>query len=89
MLSDLLLRVERARTCRATCIGFEARYFSSADQLLTLRMFDVTPSAESWAFAAEHDFDVVAEMGMWIPDLDGLLANGLMREGTPTTIARV
>ena len=56
-------------------------YFSSADQLLTLRMFDVTPSAESWAFAAEHDFDVVAEMGMWIPDLDGLLATGLMREG--------
>ena len=53
-------------------------------------MFDVTPSAESWAFAADHDFDVVAEMGMWIPDLDALLGNGPDGEkGTPTTIARV
>jgi 5-methylthioadenosine/S-adenosylhomocysteine deaminase len=56
-------------------------YFSSADQLLTLRMFDVTPSVESWTFAAEHGFDVVAEMGLWIEDLDALLATGMMRQG--------
>jgi cytosine/adenosine deaminase-related metal-dependent hydrolase len=56
-------------------------YFRSRDQLLTLRMFDMTPSIESWAFAAAHELDVVAEMGMWIPDLDALLASGLMRPG--------
>jgi cytosine/adenosine deaminase-related metal-dependent hydrolase len=56
-------------------------YFSSTDQLLTLRIFDVTPSVESWTFASEHAFDVVAEMGMWIPNLDALLATGLMHEG--------
>ena len=44
-------------------------------------MFDVTPSAESWTFAAQNGFDVVAEMGMWIADLDALLATGLMHEG--------
>ena len=56
-------------------------YFSSADQLLTLRMFDMTPSVESWTYARDHGFDVVAEMGMWIPDLDVLLATGLSGPG--------
>jgi 5-methylthioadenosine/S-adenosylhomocysteine deaminase len=56
-------------------------HFSSSDQLLTLRMFDMAPSVESWAFAAQHELDVVAEMGMWIPHLDALLASGLMGEG--------
>jgi cytosine/adenosine deaminase-related metal-dependent hydrolase len=56
-------------------------YFSSPDQLLTLRMFDMTPNTESWTFARDNDFDVVAEMGMWIPDLDALLATGLMGPG--------
>ncbi len=55
--------------------------FSSADQLLTLRMFDMTPSVESWTYARDHGFDVVAEMGMWIPDLDALLATGLSGPG--------
>jgi 5-methylthioadenosine/S-adenosylhomocysteine deaminase len=57
------------------------QYFSSADQLLHLRMFDMTPSPESWRFAADNGLDVVAEMGMWIPDLDALLATGMMGEG--------
>jgi 5-methylthioadenosine/S-adenosylhomocysteine deaminase len=57
------------------------RYFSSADQLLTLRMFDIAPTPQSWKFAAEHGFDVVVEMGMWLPDLDGLFATGLMHAG--------
>jgi 5-methylthioadenosine/S-adenosylhomocysteine deaminase len=56
-------------------------YFSSSAQLLTLRMFDMAPSVESWRFAAENGFDVVAEMGVWIPELDALLATGMMREG--------
>jgi cytosine/adenosine deaminase-related metal-dependent hydrolase len=41
----------------------------------------MTPSPESWEFAEKHGLDVVAEMGMWIPDLDELLATGLMHEG--------
>lgn len=57
------------------------QYFSSADQLLTLRMFDITPSPASWEFAAKNGFDVVAEMGMWVPDLDTLFATGLMGPG--------
>jgi cytosine/adenosine deaminase-related metal-dependent hydrolase len=56
-------------------------YFSSADQLLTLRMFDMTPSVESWTYARDHAFDVVAEMGMWVSDLDVLLASGLAGPG--------
>jgi 5-methylthioadenosine/S-adenosylhomocysteine deaminase len=65
----------------ADLLRLRDEYFSSTDQLITLRMFDVTPSVESWTFAAERGFDVVAEMGMWIEDLDTLLATGLMREG--------
>jgi 5-methylthioadenosine/S-adenosylhomocysteine deaminase len=65
----------------ADLLRLRDEYFSSADQLLTLRMFDVTPSVESWTFAAEHGFDVVAEMGLWIEDLDALLATGMMRQG--------
>ncbi len=56
-------------------------HFASSDQLLTLRMFDITPSVESWTFARDHGLDVVAEMGMWVPDLDKLLATGLMHPG--------
>jgi cytosine/adenosine deaminase-related metal-dependent hydrolase len=62
-------------------LRLRAEHFSSTDQLLTLRMFDMAPSVESWTYAAEHGLDVVAEMGMWIPDLDALLASGLMGEG--------
>jgi 5-methylthioadenosine/S-adenosylhomocysteine deaminase len=69
------------RQLPADLLRLRDEYFSSADQLLTLRMFDVTPSGESWTFAAEHGFDVVAEMGLWIEDLDALLATGMMREG--------
>jgi cytosine/adenosine deaminase-related metal-dependent hydrolase len=65
----------------ADLLRLRDEYFSSSDQLLTLRMFDVTPNVESWTFAAQHGFDVVAEMGMWIDELDALLATGLMHEG--------
>jgi len=65
----------------ADLLRLRDKYFSSTDQLLTLRMFDVTPSVESWTFAAEHGFDVVAEMGVWIANLDALLATRLMGAG--------
>jgi len=39
-------------------------YFSGSYDLVTLRMFDIQPSIESWTFAAENGFDICAEMGM-------------------------
>jgi len=65
----------------ADLLRLRDEYFRSSDQLLTLRMFDMAPSPDSWQFAAQNGFDVVAEMGVWIPDLDALLATDLMREG--------
>jgi 5-methylthioadenosine/S-adenosylhomocysteine deaminase len=62
-------------------LRLKAEYFPSTDQLLTLRMFDLAPSVESWTFAREHDIDVVAEMGAWVPDLDALLTSGLPGPG--------
>ena len=44
-------------------------------------MFDVMPSLERWTFAAEHDFDLCAEMGSWVPDVEQLGRTGLMRAG--------
>ncbi|MEV6971183.1 amidohydrolase family protein [Hamadaea sp. NPDC051192] len=57
------------------------RYFTSTDQLLTLRMFDSFPSPQSWTFANQHGLDLVVEVGDWIARLDELLASGLMRPG--------
>ena len=56
-------------------------YFSNGQGLVTLRMFDVMPSAERWRFAAEHGFDLCAEMGSWVPDIERLGTSGLMRPG--------
>ena len=56
-------------------------YFSGGQDLVTLRMFDVMPSAERWTFAAEHGFDLSAEMGSWVPDVERLGETGLMRPG--------
>lgn len=56
-------------------------YFSGGQDLVTLRMFDVMPSIERWTFAAEHDFDLCAEMGSWVPDVEQLGRTGLMRPG--------
>jgi len=65
----------------ADLLRLRAQYFSSEDQLLSLRMFDITPSIATWTYAMQNDFDLVAEMGPWIPNLDALLATGLLREG--------
>jgi 5-methylthioadenosine/S-adenosylhomocysteine deaminase len=58
-------------------LRLRAAYAESSDQLLSLRMFDLAPTIESWTFAREHGFGVVAEMGTWVPDLDVLLGSGL------------
>lgn len=55
-------------------------YFSGQDRV-TLRMFDIQPSIATWTFAADNGFDICAEMGMWIPDLERLVASGLMGPG--------
>lgn len=44
-------------------------------------MFDTAPTPKSWKFASDNDFDIVVEMGDWIPDLDALLATRLMHPG--------
>jgi cytosine/adenosine deaminase-related metal-dependent hydrolase len=58
---------EAGRQLPGDLLRLRDQYFRSRDQLLTLRLFDMTPSPETWKFAAEHGLDVVAEMGMWIP----------------------
>lgn len=65
----------------ADLLRLRSDYFSSTDQLLTLRMFDITPSVESWTFARNNEIDVVAEMGMWVPELDAVLDSKLMHPG--------
>jgi 5-methylthioadenosine/S-adenosylhomocysteine deaminase len=57
------------------------QYFSSEDQLLTLRMFDSSLTPESWRFAADNGFDLVVEVGAFIPDIDALFNSGLMHPG--------
>lgn len=61
-------------------IRLRDEYFSGQDRV-TLRMFDIQPSIATWTFAADNGFDICAEMGMWIPDLEGLVASGLMGPG--------
>jgi 5-methylthioadenosine/S-adenosylhomocysteine deaminase len=58
-------------------LRLRAAYADSSDQLLSLRMFDLAPTIESWTFAREHGFGVVAEMGTWVPDLEALLDSDL------------
>ncbi|CDP86680.1 MULTISPECIES: amidohydrolase family protein [Mycolicibacterium] len=56
-------------------------YFSGVQDRVALRMFDIAPSKESWAFAAHNCFDLCTEMGAWIPALEELVDAGMMREG--------
>lgn len=65
----------------ADLLRLRSEYFSSKDQLLTLRMFDMMPSIESWSFAGDNEIDVVAEIGMWVPELDTLFESKLMHPG--------
>jgi cytosine/adenosine deaminase-related metal-dependent hydrolase len=51
-------------------------YFSSDDQLLTLRMFAGSPDPDTWTFASRNDLWVSTEMGgwFWSDALPGLLS---------------
>ena len=64
----------------ADLLRLRDEYFAGQDRV-ALRMFDVQPSVTTWTFARDHGFDVCAEVGPWIPDLEGLVRSGLMREG--------
>lgn len=62
-------------------LRLRTEYFSSTDQLLTLRMFDSAPSIESWTFARDNEIGLVAEIGGWAPGLDALLESKLAHPG--------
>ena len=59
-----------------------SEYFSSEDQLVTLRLFDVYPSADLWEFARREGLWMSSEMGSHIDNvadvLAGLAAKGLL-----------
>lgn len=52
-----------------------------ADELISIRMFDINPTLEGWKFASDNEFDTVCEMGMWIPNLEELFASDLIGPG--------
>jgi cytosine/adenosine deaminase-related metal-dependent hydrolase len=62
----------------ADLLRLRDRYFSSAGQLVTLRMFDIHPTTELWTFARDNGFALSAEMGHWVTNLDELIDSGLM-----------
>ncbi|MGW5105924.1 amidohydrolase family protein [Nocardia sp. NPDC004123] len=53
----------------------QAEYFTSDDQLVTLRLFDLYPSAELWEFAKQHDLWVSHDMGAHIENVADVLAD--------------
>ena len=58
-----------------------AEYFTSDDQLITLRLFDAFPSDDAWTFAKEQDLWMSHEMAShWDPLLPDLAAKGLLTE---------
>ena len=62
-------------------IRLREEYFSGQQDRVSLRMFDIVPTVESWTFAAQNGFDVCAEMGMWVPELPALIDAKLMGPG--------
>jgi 5-methylthioadenosine/S-adenosylhomocysteine deaminase len=57
----------------------QSEYFSSDDQLVTLRLFDAFPSEECWAFAKDHHLWMSHETaGHWVGVLPELAAKGLL-----------
>ncbi|MFE4002074.1 amidohydrolase family protein [Nocardioides sp. YIM B13467] len=55
-------------------LRLRSEYFSSNDQLLTLRLFDLYPSAELWEFARSEGLWVSHEMGAHIENVDDVFA---------------
>ncbi|MEV4581535.1 amidohydrolase family protein [Nonomuraea jabiensis] len=60
--------------------GIRERYFSSEDQLLTLRVMDVAGSEDLWRHARDQDLWVSTEMGSHITNLGDLARVGLLTE---------
>ncbi|MFK0113252.1 amidohydrolase family protein [Streptomyces sp. NPDC091217] len=56
------------------------RYFATDDQLLTLRVMDVSPSEEVWRYAHQQDLWISTEMGPWVTNFDDLERAGLLTE---------
>lgn len=53
-------------------------YFTSDNQLVTLRLFDVVPDPEVWKFANNEGFWISSEMGAHVPNLRELYDAGLL-----------
>ncbi len=64
------------------------RYFSSEDQLLTLRLYSMHADADLWAFAKQEDLWLSTEMGDHIPQVNGVL-HRLHERGAPDGTARL
>ncbi|MFJ4919524.1 amidohydrolase family protein [Streptomyces sp. NPDC088725] len=59
----------------------QSEYFSSPDQLVTLRMMDTTADADEWRFAHERGLWVSSEMGSdWVDNLVELHNLGLVND---------
>ncbi|MDX3852368.1 amidohydrolase family protein [Streptomyces sp. AK02-01A] len=59
----------------------QSEYFSSPDQLVTLRMMDTTADAEAWRFAHERGLWVSSEIGSdWVDNIPELHRLGLVTE---------
>jgi 5-methylthioadenosine/S-adenosylhomocysteine deaminase len=62
-------------TWPADVTRLRSEYFTSEDQLVTLRLFDLYPSAELWEFARREGLWVSSEMGSHIENVAGVLAD--------------
>jgi 5-methylthioadenosine/S-adenosylhomocysteine deaminase len=69
-------------TWPADVIRLRSEYFTSEDQLVTLRLFDLYPSADLWEFARREGLWISSEMGSHIDNVADVLAdldaNGLL-----------
>jgi len=52
-----------------------SEYFTSQDQLVTLRLFDLYPTTDLWEFARREGLWISSEMGSHIEDVAGVLAD--------------
>jgi len=62
-------------TWPADVTRLRSEYFTSQDQLVTLRLFDLYPTANLWEFARREGLWISSEMGSHIEDVAGVLAD--------------
>ena len=62
-------------TWPADVTRLRSEYFSSADQLVTLRLFDLYPSVDLWEFARREGLWISSEMGSHIDNVADVLAD--------------